>query len=110
MKTEDIERILKEKGFQGEKLDSGYSHTIENGPIKLICYVEPGMEVEFVSIYSWNDNDVKGTYNIPINKLLGYNGTLADLFRKTKNNLPQRIGVSIDTHVELEKAIETIFG
>ncbi len=71
--------------------------------------MEPGIEVEFVSIYRWNDNDVKGTYNILTDHLVGYKGDVATLFRKTKENLPQYIGETIDTHAELEKVIRDVF-
>jgi len=109
MKIEELGNILKEKGFTEEKMDSGYNYTLEAGHIKLICYIEPGMDVEFVSIYHWSNNDVKGTYNIPVNQLLGYNGQAITLFRKTKNNLPQRIGLTTDTHEELEHTLLKIF-
>lgn len=110
MKVEELREVLIVNGFTGEKLDSGYNYTIEAGYIKLICYIEPGMDVEFISIYRWNNNDVKGTYTISVNQLLGYKDNVATLFRKTKTNLPQWIGLTTDTHVVLETTIQEIFG
>lgn len=109
MEVEYLKDILLLKGFCGEKMDSGYNHTLDKGHIKLICYVEPGIEVEFVSIYRWNDNDVKGTYTISTDHLLRYTGDVASLFWKTKENLPQYIGTTIDTHDELDKVIREVF-
>ncbi len=109
MREQDIEEMLRLKGFCEEKRDSGYHLAMEKGPIKLICYIEPGIEVEFVSIYSWSNNDVKGTYTIPVRQLAGFTEPIASLFRRTKNNLPQWIGLTTDTHEELKKVIKEVF-
>ena len=110
MKIHDLSVLLKEKGFKEEKLDSGMNYTRTIGHIELICYIEPGIEVEFISIYRWNNNDVKGTYNISMQELNNSNEKAATFFRKTKNNLPECIGEKVDTHIELDKVIEETFG
>lgn len=110
MRPQELAELLIENGFKEEKLDSGCNYTKKVGPIEFISYIEPDIEVEFISIYKWDNNDVKGTYNIPLDKLRYDKESVATIFRKTKNNLPQYIGEKIDTHRELEKAIEDTFG
>jgi len=109
MKVQELSDILKTSGFTQETLDSGYNYTKKVGHISLDCYIEPKMGVEFVSIYHWNNNDVKGTHNISIEELRRSKDNVEELFRKTKSNMPQQIGKFIDTHELLEKAIEHIF-
>ncbi len=108
MKTRELEKLLIEKGFNEGRLDTGCNYTYETEHLKLICYVETDIEAEFITIYHWKNNDVKGTYNITVDELKGYNGSIAGLFRKTKLNLPQFIGETIDTHEELEKVLNDI--
>lgn len=110
MESQELMQILKQHGFEENKLDTGCNYTHSSGHIELICYIETGVEVQFVSIYRWKNNDVKGTHNISIAGLKLDKESVATLFRKTKANMPQYIGVTIDTHVELEKAIDDIFG
>lgn len=109
MKTQELIKTLEEKAFNEKEKDSGiyFSKTMEH--IKLICYIEPEVEVEFISLYRWNNNDVKGTYNISVHDLQHTKYTLAEMFKKTKDNLPQRIGECVDTHKEVEKVIDYIF-
>lgn len=109
MKVQELSDILKASGFNEESLDSGYNYTKKTGHISLDCYIEPHMGIEFISIYHWNNNDVKGTYNISVEELSRSKDNVEELFRKTKGNLPQHIGEFIDTHELLEKAIEHIF-
>ena len=109
MKVQELSDILKSNDFNMETLDSGYNYTKKVGHISLNCYIEPNMGVEFISIYHWNNNDVKGTYNISIEDLSRSKDNIEALFRKTKNNMPQHIGEFIDTHELLEKAIEHVF-
>lgn len=109
MKTQEIIEILEEKGFNQKEKDSGIYFSKTMGHIKLICYIEPDVEVEFISLYRWKNNDVKGTYNISVHNLLYTKETVPEMFRKTKENLPQRIGDCADTHKELEETIEYIF-
>lgn len=109
MKIKELEKILKEKGFEEEKLDSGHNFIKTLGHISFICYVEPDIEVEFITIYQWDNNDVKGTYNLSLNELNRNEDSVETLFRKTKNNMPQRIGEFTDTHKEVEEALQAIF-
>jgi len=109
MKTQELESYLKEKGFTEGSLDSGCNYIYDAGHIELICYVETGIEVEFLTIYRWNNNDVKGTYNIPVAELERTKDSVETMFRKTKNNLPQRIGETIDTHQAAEEVFEKVF-
>jgi len=97
MKTQEIIETLEEKGFNRQEKDSGiyFSKVMEH--IKLICYIEPDVEVQFITLYRWKNNDVKGTYNITVHNLMYTKETVAEMFRKTKNNLPQRIGDCVDT-------------
>ena len=109
MKTQELREILEAKGFHGKEKDSGfhYSKTLEH--IKLICYIEPEVEVQFVTQYRWKNNDVKGTYNISV-KELGYTKlSVPQLFRMTKENLPAKIGLSVDTHKEVDEVIDRVF-
>lgn len=109
MKTQELAEFLVQKGFTEEPLDSGCNYTYRKDHIKLICYIEPGIDIQFVTIYKWNNNDVKGTYDISIDKLRIDSDSVATMFRKTKGNLPQRIGEKVDTHEEAEKVFEEIF-
>ncbi|NDV83544.1 hypothetical protein [Bacteroides sp. 51] len=109
MKVQELTDALKAADFKQEPLDSGCNYTKETGHISLICYIEPNMVAEFISIYHWNNNDVKGTYNITIKDLDRSNDSVEVFFRKTKNTMPQYIGESADTHEQLEKAIEKVF-
>jgi len=109
MEIQELERILKERGFEAEKLDSGYNYTNSIEHISLICYIEPDIEVEFITIYQWNNNEVKGTHNLSMKELNQSQDSVETLFRKTKNNMPQHIGEFTDTHKEVENAILKIF-
>jgi len=109
MKIQELTDALKEAGFNQEELDSGCNFTKKAGHISLICYIEPEMDVEFISIYHWNKNDVKGTYNISMKSLSRSNEPIKEFFRNTKNNLPQQVGDFVDTHDELDKVIENLF-
>lgn len=110
MTTNELEEILKSKGFKEERLDSGCNYTKTVGAIELICYVEPDIEVEFIALYQWENNEVKGAYNISVEQLKHEEEPVDMFFRKVKKNLPRYIGESIDTHTEVEKAIRSIFG
>ncbi|GEM_PF-1505480 len=109
MKSQELAQILIDNGFLEESMDTGCNYSKTAGPIKLICYIEPVIDVQFVSIYSWKNNDVKGTHNVSMTELNMGKDSVVTMFRKTKNNLPQFIGEKIDTHIELEKAIDEIF-
>jgi len=109
MKTRELEEYLKEKGFKEDPLDTGCNYKYSTDHIELICYVETGIDIQFIAIYKWKNNDVKGTFNMTTDELKFTDLPVASIFRKTKNNMPQRIGDSIDTHKELEKVIQEIF-
>jgi len=109
MKSQELSDILKEKGFTEELLDSGLNYTKISGHIELICYIEPRIEVEFISIYRWRNNDVKGTFNISMSELDKSHEKVINFFRKTKNNLPECIGEKVDTHIEVEKVLRETF-
>lgn len=109
MKTQELIETLEERAFDEKKKDSGIYFSKTMGHIKLICYIEPNVEAEFISLYRWDNNDVKGTYNISIRDLGYTKDTVADLFKKTKEQLPQQIGLCVDTHAEIDRVIEYIF-
>ena len=109
MKEKELREELKAKGFNEEKLDSGYNYTKTEGTVDFVCYIEPDIEVEFITVYRWKNNDVKGTYNISIKNLINSKDSLLTFFRKTKNNLPQNIGEFIDTHQAVDEGLQNIF-
>lgn len=108
MKVQELEKALRKSEFNEDKLDSGCNYIRKVGHIIFICYVEPDIEVEFIIIYQWDNNDVKGTYNISIKELSRSNDSIETYFRKAKKEMPQYIGEFIDTHEEIEKAIHYI--
>lgn len=105
MKVQALEKALRKSGFNEDKLDSGCNYIKTVGHIIFMCYVEPDIEVEFIIVYQWDNNDVKGTYNMSLKELSMSNESLETYFRKAKKNIPQYIGEFIDTHEEIEKAI-----
>lgn len=109
MKVQELREILEEKAFNQKEKDSGiyFSKTMDH--IKLICYIEPEVEVQFITLYRWKNNDVKGTYNIPVRELGFTKHTVAGLFKMTKENLPPKIGLCVDTHKEVDEVIDRIF-
>jgi len=106
MKIQDLKDLLIERGFKEEKLDTGinYSKTIDH--IELICYIEPGINVSFICLYKWNDNEIKGTYDLPINQLGSGSVTLSALFERAVKDMPRYIGENIDVHAEMERVID----
>lgn len=110
MRIQELTEALKAAGFQEEPLDSGYNYTKNVDHISLICYIEPEMDIEFISIYHWNNNDVKGTFNITMKAFSRSQDSVETFFRNTKRDLPQFIGQFVDTHDQLENVIEKIFG
>jgi len=108
MDIKELESTLNEKGFKEEKQDTGIRYTISDDHVELICYIEPNIEVEFISVYSWNRNDVKGTYNLSIDELKRTKNTVPVLFKKTKNNMPEYIGETTNVHKEVDVAIEKL--
>lgn len=110
MEIGKLHSALTEAGFREEKMDTGINYSISLNHIELICYYEPNIELQFVSIYKWNDNDVKGTYNIPVQRFHFDKDSVPQLFEKTLGNMPEYIGDKANTHIEVRKAIEEIFG
>lgn len=109
MKTQELAEILEEKGFRKDKQNSGYNYTLCIDHIDLICYIEPEVSVEFVSVYKWSNNKVKGTYSLSVKELAMTKDSIPTLFRKTKENMPREIGLEVDSHLELEKVIDKVF-
>lgn len=109
MNTTELESTLNQKGFKEEKQDTGVKYTYADDHIELICYIEPDVEVEFISIYRWNRNDVKGTHNLSIEELKRTKDSISTLFKKTKNNIPEHIGETINVHKEVDSVINKVF-
>lgn len=109
MNIQDIKELLKEKGFKEEKQDTGVKYSFTDGDVELIAYIEPDIEIEFISLYRWQHNEVKGAQNISVSDLSRTKDSVATLFKKTKNNLPQHIGEKIDTHTEIDRVIDNLF-
>ncbi len=109
MNIEELMDLLNQKNFEEEEQDTGMEYTYKKNNIELICYIEPQVEVQFISFYRWDNNEVKGTYNISIDELKFTKDSVISFFKRTKNNLPVQIGDSINVHSEVDKAIEEIF-
>lgn len=109
MKLEELQETLSNKGFEEEKQDTGIRYIKTSGNLDFICYIEPGIEIEFISIYNWNDNNVKGTFNLSVKEMNTYDRTVASLFMRTKNNIPEYIGEKINVHSEINNAVNNIF-
>jgi len=110
MNIEQLDKLLIEKGFDKEKLDTGYNYTKNVGHIGLTCYIEPNIEVAFITVYHWDDNEVKGTYNIALKDLKLRDGLISVFFENTLKNMPEHIGSTINTHREVKNVIKDIFG
>jgi len=109
MKSKELGLLLKEKGFKEEKLDSGINYSKRVGHVELICYIEPNVEIEFISIYRWDNNDLKGSYNISLLELDSNRDSVVTFFKKTKRDMPQYIGLTVNVHSEIDTAIENTF-
>lgn len=109
MDIQELEKTLKERGFQEEKQDTGMKYTVSDDHIQFICYIEPNIEVQFISLYKWQRNEVKGTHNITIDELKRTKDSVTTLFKKTKNNMPEFVGENSNTHKEIDAAIENLF-
>lgn len=112
MKTQDLKELLLEKGFEEEKQDTGYNYTKTVGRVKLVCYIEPNIDVAFITTYHWNSNEIKGTNSISQKEMMFKNFKVSSLFKETLNNMPQYIGDpqnGINVHREIRNTIDTIF-
>lgn len=108
MDIHELKDWLKEKGFKEEKQDTGIKYTLSEQNVELICYIEPNIEIEFISLYKWHRNGVKGTHNISIGDFSRTKDSILTLWKKTKNNMPEHIGEEINTHEEVDKVIEIL--
>lgn len=109
MNIQELKNLLKEKGFKEESQDTGVKYSLTDHNVELVCYIEPNIEIEFISLYKWDQNDVKGTYNISVRDFTITKDSVLTLFRKTKNNMPKQIGEAINVHTEIDKVLERIF-
>lgn len=109
MNTQKLNDILIKAGFRKEKLDSGFNYSKKVNHIELICYVEPNINIAFMSIYRWNDNDVKGTYNLSMTGFDRDKDSISSVFKKTLDNMPEFIGENINVHQEVKTVIDDTF-
>ena len=112
MKTQDLKNLLLEKGFKEEKQDTGYNYTKIEGHVRLVCYIEPNIDIAFIATYHWNSNEIKGTYSISQKEMMFKDYKVSSLFKKTLDNMPQYIGdpkTGINVHTEVRNAINTNF-
>lgn len=92
MKIQELEDTLIEKGFSETKLDTGINYSKKINNIELVCYIEPEIEIQFSTTYKWNDNEIKGAYDISITEL-NYGGhSPSSLFMSTLNKMPHYVG------------------
>ena len=109
MKIIELKGILKNKGFSEEEFDTGMNYTKTIGHVTLICYIEPNIDVAFISIYKWNRNDLKGTYNVPLMMLRNIETDIPTFFERTISDIPQYVGEKTDVHAEIRNVIQEIF-
>jgi len=109
MSTQELHDILIRAGFKEEKLDSGLNYSKRINHIELICYVEPNINIAFMSIYKWNNNDVKGTHNLSMTEFGRNRDSISSDFKKTLDNMPEFIGEKINVHQEVRKVIDDTF-
>ncbi len=110
MTIEELKERLTEKGFQASEQDSGIKYDNFQGQVELICYIEPEIRVQFISYFRWDNNEVKGTYDLTLNQLKAETATLAHLFKRTLANMPECIGDKADAHIEVAEAMYEVFG
>jgi len=113
MKIDELTDILKSKGFEEKKKDSGCEYSKKQGHVELLCYVEPKMGVQFVAFYrweedGWGENGVKGTYDITIDKLKRDSEPISLIFKRTLSDMPECIGDKANAHSEVKKVIEEL--
>lgn len=109
MKIIELKGILKKKGFVEEKFDTGINYTKSIDHVTLICYIEPDIDVAFISVYKWKNNDLKGTYNVPVNRLNHLENEITTFFERTIDDIPHCVGEKTDVHVEIQHAIQEAF-
>jgi hypothetical protein len=109
MKVQELSQTLRDKGFSEEKQDTGFIYKKKEKHIELICYIEPGIDIDFITLYKWKNNDVKGQHTIPVNDFERSKDSVSTTFKKTLDNMPEYIGDTVNTHHEVRKMIEDIF-
>jgi len=113
MDTKQINDNLIYKGFIEKRLDTGFNYTKQvNHNIELICYVEPNISVSFITVYKWNDNEIKGYYDITVKELEGLGPDLDVLFKKAVKDMPKYLGdkkTGLRIHPAMEAAIDEAF-
>ncbi len=108
MKIDQLKETLLNKGFDEEKLDTGFNFTKTVKNVQLICYIEPNINVSFITVYSWDNNDVKGTYDLTMKELGRVEPSAISFFRKTLDNMPKFVGEK-NIHTEVEEVISETF-
>ena len=109
MKVQELSDILLRHGFEKEKLDSGFNYTKTDGHIQLICYIEPQIDIAFMTIYAWNDNEIKGIYKASLLEISRAQDSASLFFRQAVEDMPKFIGDKVDVHKEMNKAIDDTF-
>lgn len=109
MRIEQIEETLANKGFKKEKQDSGYEYSKRIDHIKLICFIEPNISISFISIYTWDDNDIKGVYTLTMKEFgMRKIESIRLPFVSSLDGMPEFVGER-NVHAEIEKTITDIF-
>jgi len=109
MKVQELKDILVGKGFDEEKLDTGYNYRKVIDHIELVCYIEPQIDIAFISLYKWNNNEVKGVYKASLIELSRVEKSVQTFFEKTLDDMPLYIGSKINLHSEVKAAIDSTF-
>lgn len=112
MNIQELKELLLEKGFREEKVDTGFNYTQTVGHVELTCYIEPNIDIAFIAVYKWNDNDVKGTHNVSMYELARSIFSVSSAFKHTTDRMPRYIGLppeGIDLHAAIINTIDEIF-
>lgn len=109
MDIKQLQQVLEANGFARKELDTGIEYHVESKHIRLVCYIEPGINVAFTSFYKWKNNDVKGMYILSMQELHAKGHSVADLFKSTLSDMPECIGLEVDAHTEVAHTIDQVF-
>lgn len=113
MEKKQINAGLIYKGFTEKKLDTGFNYTkTVNRNVELICYIEPDISVSFITIYKWDNNEIKGHYDLTAKEMEGMAPDLDTLFKKAVKDMPKFLGdkdSGVNIHSTLEAAIDEVF-
>lgn len=110
MKARQLQALLISNGFREERQDSGYNYTKTAGHIELECYIEPNIEIEFITFYKWKNNEIKGRYNISVKDLEKKDFTIKQLFLNTLQDIPKYVGDTVDVHSDVATVVNDLFG